>query len=433
MKGGQGFRESNPEDGMLPMSSWNEQELLLNSTYDSMFWRNETGISCRNTDNLENCVNHALQDSLESYVQGLELTEHNEDLCKKYLREELPVLDAARIPEPLPATSFLETEYKDTSEQLQRRTLSNVLLHNKQVEFCQKNPGSFTFPEENRETLIYQQNYTLNTCSDRGVSELKVWNPSCSVEHLGSVPIQAKTNTNIILHTDSNKLQYMKYSNFQEVFKQSLMEDKLRDFSHTEHLPIEESKKSFEFADYSERRMVADWKERSYFSVPNSHVEFDCWRQSINQFLTNIGLSRREFAKFAKIGKNTVGKYLSGHCKKLSGEVVFKMISTYQTLQKGLSVTEFGLLGTSEAFKKRRTRKMQREKTCQSTVYLCSLTQLDCLNKMDSVGTESLTIEDTKTSDDILWSSLEEQLSWELHENDLSQGTAESAMESMTE
>jgi len=144
--------------------------------------------------------------------------------------------------------------------------------------------------------------------------------------------------------------------------------------------------------------------------ILSSLTDFDAWREEINGFLKQYGVSRREFAKAARIGKNTVGKYLSGQCKKLSKEIVWKILGTYHTLRLETPLIESEQSDALKVYKRRRTPTATILQESQRTVsYLDanSEAQRDPMNAT-CVENEDLEAEQADSSGNLPFGSLEE-------------------------
>jgi len=128
--------------------------------------------------------------------------------------------------------------------------------------------------------------------------------------------------------------------------------------------------------------------------LPCSADDFEMWRLEINSFLKRRGLSRREFAKLAKIGKNTVGKYLSGRCKRISKEVVHKIIYAYCDLE-GKAYQEQGGPHSTKVRAGRRLPRRQKENMFYSRSPDSSQIQTDWdrINKTSYVELEEMDLE----------------------------------------
>ncbi|GJD09376.1 hypothetical protein Gasu2_36330 [Galdieria sulphuraria] len=147
----------------------------------------------------------------------------------------------------------------------------------------------------------------------------------------------------------------------------------------------------------------------SYQEIPSSVDDFESWRLEIYSLLKYRGLSRREFAKIARIGKNTVGKYLSGHCKRVSKEVVNKMLYAFHILQSR-DRTEFKVSQTTRSHKNRRLSMKQREDSSFSNSSFCSPieTEWDRINRTSLVEMENIKMEDIAAFHCLLFSDGQE-------------------------
>ncbi|GJQ09570.1 hypothetical protein GpartN1_g1361.t1 [Galdieria partita] len=140
--------------------------------------------------------------------------------------------------------------------------------------------------------------------------------------------------------------------------------------------------------------------------IPSSVDEFERWRLEINSLLKHRGLSRREFAKSAGIGKNTVGKYLSGHCKRVSREVVYKMLHAFHIIQSRDRI-EVGISQSgTKSSRSRRLALKQREALRFSQYSNCSPIQTDWdrINRTSFVEMEKMNMVDTVPFQDVLFS-----------------------------
>ncbi|GJQ08571.1 hypothetical protein GpartN1_g362.t1 [Galdieria partita] len=411
---------------------WQERETLPDLTEDNLYWRAQEKVSPKAMDDFASPITRTLEE-LEVCPQNVQLVgEEREDLCKKYLKDDPPFsgkCDTEYSSQVLPPFigSYSENLSSSPSEEFQR-SLENLPLHTNFISLHKEGVGysqntrvkseSCRYPTKTNNWLYRHQSgptnqgvYWNRTYSNLANDEY----PSYVPAHHGSVNEQETADASSLLDYDAYRSQCLKCSNAHNEWKQSFSRDTPHISSEASYFVPGEPEISPESSDFHGKRSLQGLLEYGGLSIPSSLTEFDGWRQEINAFLKCNGLSRREFAKTARIGKNTVGKYLSGQCKKLSREIVWKILSTYQKLLKALPMIESEQSGPQKSCKRRRIPKIQKKQTItsQSINYSCIQTEWDRINRNCDMESESYLIDQAESSGSISFGDLKEQLLFE--------------------